>query len=172
MIVMVLEAAKQIALDRPSFSGIELRDVHFERGLVIPDEQAVETLLSIQPHTSDDTWYSFAIFSKTGSDSWVKHCFGEFFLANNHLQYSDISAEVACFDWNQRRLKYEEIKTLPSNQLRIKDFYKNLTSNGMDYGQTFQNVSTASVSVDHKFSHGIVVSISSSPSSSLHSWLY
>ncbi|GAW15899.1 hypothetical protein ANO14919_053210 [Xylariales sp. No.14919] len=140
MLIMVIEAIPKLLSEDANIRGIEFHDVHFERGLVIPDEVAAETLLSIQTPNDRLNNYSFAVYSRTSDMAWTKHCFGHFkvLLHKESSTIQDLSGE----EWNVHTEAYEALKKLPSKPVDIKKLYHQLQSVGMEYGPTFQNLET------------------------------
>ncbi|KAJ5110635.1 hypothetical protein N7532_001170 [Penicillium argentinense] len=79
MLVMVTEAARQLAEEPTSIKGIEFQDVHFMRGVVIPeDDRGLETVLQVSPHEGMPGWYEFGIFSLPSGGGWIQHSKGSF----------------------------------------------------------------------------------------------
>ncbi|CAI7588162.1 unnamed protein product [Penicillium glandicola] len=79
MLVMATEAARQLADDQANIKGIEFQDLHFMRGVVIPDEErGLETLLQVSPHPGMPGWYQFGIFSLPSGGAWIQHAKGAF----------------------------------------------------------------------------------------------
>ncbi|KAG6366829.1 hypothetical protein INS49_001010 [Diaporthe citri] len=152
MLIMVLEAAQQLAEKGVHSRGIEFRDVHFDRGLVIPGEGAVETRLSIRlPDEQDESLYSFAVFSNTGSSSWIKHCFGNFVI-----QYDHTPDELGPRGWARFREEYDKLRSLPSRDIEVEKLYKDLHDIGMEYGDMFQNVTALATTDDGTGCYGTV----------------
>ncbi|KAJ5589050.1 hypothetical protein N7537_011728 [Penicillium hordei] len=79
MLVMATEAARQLADGQANIKGIEFQDLHFMRGVVIPEEErGLETLLQVSPHPGMPGWYQFGIFSLPSGGSWIQHAKGAF----------------------------------------------------------------------------------------------
>jgi NADPH:quinone reductase-like Zn-dependent oxidoreductase len=79
MLVMATEAARQLADGQANIKGIEFQDLHFMRGVVIPDdERGLETLLQVSPHPGMPGWYQFGIFSLPSGGGWIQHAKGAF----------------------------------------------------------------------------------------------
>ncbi|KAI0406744.1 ketoacyl-synt-domain-containing protein [Xylaria palmicola] len=181
MLIMVIEAVPKLISEDANIRGIEFHDVHFERGLVIPDEVAAETLLSIQAPNDRLNDHSFAVYSRTGNNAWTKHCFGRFkvLLEKESSAIRDVSGE----EWSIHTEAYEALKKLPAKPVDIEKLYRQLQSVGMEYGPTFQNLETlfaipdTKASMPHEFEyphlihpatldaifHLIVVSVSNGP---------
>jgi acyl transferase domain-containing protein len=79
MMVMAIEAARQLAQGQGNIKGIEFQDLHFMRGVVIPDEErGLETLLQVSTHPGMAGWYEFGIFSLPSGGGWIQHAKGAF----------------------------------------------------------------------------------------------
>ncbi|KAJ5389119.1 uncharacterized protein N7496_000187 [Penicillium cataractarum] len=79
MMVMAIEAARQLAHGQGNVKGIEFQDLHFMRGVVIPNEErGLETLLQVSPHPGMASWYEFGIFSLPSGGGWIQHAKGAF----------------------------------------------------------------------------------------------
>ncbi|KAJ5429590.1 hypothetical protein N7491_006606 [Penicillium cf. griseofulvum] len=79
MLVMATEAARQLADGQTNIKGIEFQDLHFMRGVVIPDdERGLETLLQVSPHPGMPGWHQFGIFSLPSGGGWIQHAKGAF----------------------------------------------------------------------------------------------
>lgn len=164
MLIMVLEAAKQIAIKAATVRGFEFRDVHFDRGLVIPGEGAIETRLSIRlPEEQDERLYGFAVFSNTGNSTWVKHCSGRFLI-----QYDYDPDDLGQLGWARCKDELDQLKRLSSQVIDVENLYQGLHDIGMEYGNTFQNVTALAVTDDGTGCYGTVVSGYPSPSIFLH----
>lgn len=171
MLIMAIEAAQQIVQQRDNKSrvvrGIEFRDVSFERGMVVPAEGTIETLLSVKIPTDDAGMYSFAVFSNQGSGPWIKHCFGGFDIlyerpgGNGHGVDGDdvlVGRDPSTFDWKCRTETFEKFKALPSKVVDVSKLYSDLADVGMEYGETFQNLTNLSTTLDGSGCYGTVVS--------------
>ncbi|KAI1811935.1 ketoacyl-synt-domain-containing protein [Poronia punctata] len=145
MLIMVLEAAPKLVPESANIKGVEFVDVHFERGLVIPDEGAAETILSIQaPDPPLRSHHSFAVYSRTGELPWIKHCFGQFriILEKDPSAIQDLAPE----DWRAHIEEYEATKKISSTSVDVTKLYSQLHAIGMEYGPTFQNLQSLYVS--------------------------
>lgn len=175
MLAMVIEAAQQISeTGRGLIRGIEFRHVHFERGLVVPQGEVVESQVSIKtPHREWSTqdapsWsqsFQFTVFSSQSHDPWVKNCSGSFRIIYEHggdtgggaAKGAEDVEDPQHFDWLERVHIFQAAKKLSTTPVNIAKFYKELTDVGMDYGATFQNLSTLYKATDYMY-YGTVVS--------------
>lgn len=155
MLTMVIEAAKQIASQEGhSIGGVEFEDVSFERGLVVPREGAVETLLNIRSARPKSHEREFVILSKSDDGAWTRHCSGHFIILVDHPG----SEETTPADWNLKVDEFVKTKELPWIDVDVSRLYKDLRSVGMEYGEMFQNLITLSVSPESGSCAGDVVS--------------
>ncbi|KAK1637097.1 hypothetical protein BDP81DRAFT_318791 [Colletotrichum phormii] len=143
MLIMVLEAALEIAeIDsrkkRKKIRGVELGQVSFERGLVVPNDDAVETHLSMRPDEVFPDKYHWAIFSIPPGGTWQKHSSG-----TAATVYEDTVSTIE--DWQAGAESFEDMKKRASKKLDVSAFYDQLKSIGMDYGPLFTNVVDAAV---------------------------
>lgn len=155
MLIMVIEAAREIARKDATLKGIEFKDIHFERGLVVPSEDAVETQLRLSPVDSDSR-YTFAVFSRLGETAWIKHSYGSFTILYKEQAVGD-TTDLAEHEWETFvHNAYEKIHHTPSKAVDVKKLYKSLYSVGMEYGPSFQNVTTLFASPDNNTCRGTV----------------
>ncbi|KAH8201910.1 hypothetical protein TruAng_003902 [Truncatella angustata] len=156
MLIMVLEAVREITGGEKSAKGIEFVDVHFDRGLVIPSEGSAKTLLRIQtPHDAESSHYNSAIFSRIGEGSWTKHCFVNSSIVSEGTNV-DGGSDLASFEWETQISAFDAIKRLPSREVDVKKFYESLDNVGMNYGPSFRNLASLTVSPENGCSHGTV----------------
>lgn len=166
MLIMVLEAAPKLVPETASIKGVEFSDVHFERGLVIPDEGAVETILRVQTPDAHLGNHLFAVYSRTGDFAWTKHCFGQFniILEREPSPIHDLTRG----DWSAHVEEYETLKNLPSKPHDPKKLYRQLHTIGMEYGPTFQNLESLRVSSRPRSCFGTIVGLLLLPISLYH----
>ncbi|KAJ6184264.1 hypothetical protein N7519_005565 [Penicillium mononematosum] len=154
MLAMVIEAAKQIAEDRNS-QGFELRNVRFDRGLVIPSaEQSIETTLHLHPLDAEEavnaSWYNFQLFSCSPAGSWTEHSSGTVRI----MWEGNEDAENKS-DWTLCQAKYSEIQKI-STQTSVRAFYNGLDAVGMHYGSSFKNMTEAHAHGPTRSAHGTI----------------
>ncbi|KAI3541422.1 PKSN polyketide synthase for alternapyrone biosynthesis protein [Colletotrichum filicis] len=142
MLIMVLEAALEIAENDSNrtkkITGVELGQVSFERGLVVPNDDAVETHLSMRPDEMFPEKYHWTIFSIPSGGTWQKHSSGTVITI-----YEDTGSNIE--DWQARAESFEDMKKRASRKLDVAAFYDQLKSIGMDYGPLFTNVVDATI---------------------------
>ena len=157
MLIMVLEAAYQIADSTKDVAGVEFQDVTFDRGLVIPStDQAVEMSLSVRPHESFDSSYHWIIFSRLPDGSWMKHSFGTFSIVYEQSS-SDVDLVPECVaQWKTYTATFEDIKTRSSKYIDPSGFYDQLQSIGMGYGPLFRRLIQAAAINGQHTGHGTI----------------
>lgn len=150
---MAVEAAKQLAYDASqTVAGYELRNVCFERDVVIPaSEEGAEVWLYFKPISKDvgtSSWNGFTITCRNPNEA-------EFKQVASGLIITHIRA-VEASDWfgtNEQELedakhsqKYRNIKNESLESVKRKKFYTGLSNIGMIYGPTFMNLHWIAVS--------------------------
>lgn len=141
MLIMVLEAALEVAEDtatKKKVRGIEFNDVSFDRGLVVPRDNTVETSLSMRPHELIPNRFHWTIFSIPPGGTWQKHSFGDVTIV-----YEDSAG--AADDWQAQGEIFNDTAKRASKKLDVSAFYKQLWAIGMEYGNDFTNVIDAAV---------------------------
>jgi hypothetical protein len=79
---MAVEAMRQIASGDRRIKGYELRDVKFEKAMMIPqDEEGIETTIQMKPwkigsRASTFACREFSIFSMRAGQEWEENCSG------------------------------------------------------------------------------------------------
>ncbi|KHN94261.1 polyketide synthase [Metarhizium album ARSEF 1941] len=140
MISMVLEGAKQIRPEINGFLGYEISGMHLSKAMMVPNtEHGLEVALNIkittdisgqvQPKAS----HQFSIYSKHLGRDWEQHATGLV-----QFKYSGCCGldPTAAHDDELDKISSRCKKAINSRQL-----YEDLDTIGMNYGQTFQNVS-------------------------------
>ncbi|PSR80251.1 hypothetical protein BD289DRAFT_441070 [Coniella lustricola] len=150
MLIMVIEAAKQIAVSEGrTVSGLEFDNVFFERGLVVPDEGSIETLLSVRWSKTRPSARDFAILSRS-TEQWVKHSSGTFTIIHHETALHDPAGSSSSMslpmDWEHRseEFRFKQANT-PSTVVDVVELYEKLNAVGMEYGPYFQNLASLEV---------------------------
>ncbi|KAL1634456.1 Type I Iterative PKS [Diplodia intermedia] len=81
MMVMAIEAARQIADQSKEIEGFQLRDVSVGKAMVLPADAPIETKLQFRPWRAgsrlpDSFWHEFTISCRTRQGVWTQHCGG------------------------------------------------------------------------------------------------
>lgn len=155
MIVMAVEAIKQIADQTREIEGFHIRDVSFETAMVVPAEGGLETKLQFRPwrHGSrlpDAFWEEFTVSSRTTQGNWTKHCEGLISIQYNEkanpIFFNEHDAEAKRY-----RDEYIRISTAGLEQHDPKQLYAHLRELAFQFGPTF--LSLVQVSTGHYEAH-------------------
>ncbi|EUC45778.1 hypothetical protein COCMIDRAFT_5016 [Bipolaris oryzae ATCC 44560] len=137
-IAMAIEAAAQRSKERlnKQVSGYQLREVNIGTALLLPEQESVETILTLKPirdssKRHSNTWSEFHIYSVTNDNHWTEHCHG--LISVQHQRQQDSSGGTRLI--TQSSTVDEFRTTLP-----MPEFYEHLSSIGLDYGEVFQNL--------------------------------
>ncbi|ERF74612.1 hypothetical protein EPUS_00742 [Endocarpon pusillum Z07020] len=152
MVVMAMEAARQIARDPAAIQGYRLKDVRFSKALLLPldSEADVETQFHMRPGKVGNAAEEKNDFRLTmlSNDEWVEVCCGVV-----TVEYEEALDEVNnSYQSSKEGDSYKDIyvsgiKTCKRN-IASKQLYDNLASFGFNFGPTFQNLKD--VSYGHK----------------------
>ncbi|EGX95949.1 Beta-ketoacyl synthase [Cordyceps militaris CM01] len=164
MLIMVMEAVADMARGQAAtpVQGIEFRNVRFEKGLVIPQEGATETILRIQlPQSSGPSPapHSFAIFSRIGDAPWVKNCHGRFHILHANSEAAETTAAeetTSTLEWKRHIDKFHAAQQSNAIPVDVGKLYTKLHGVGMQYGPTFQNVTELKTVPDGELCYGAV----------------
>ncbi|KAF2176543.1 reducing type I polyketide synthase [Zopfia rhizophila CBS 207.26] len=147
MIVMAIEAAKQLLTDRNANPlGFELEDVSFLAPLVLADSPGkTETQLSMVPVSgagSRDAQYKFRIFVMRSDDVWQEVCNG--FI---HADYGRTAQDVCTQPEEEIKLlaaqkRFKSALSSCQKSITASDMYQKVAvMSGLQYGPTFQGLS-------------------------------
>ncbi|EKG10393.1 Beta-ketoacyl synthase [Macrophomina phaseolina MS6] len=137
MLIMAIEAAKQLAVPARALHGIEFRDVRFDKGLVIPaGDQGIETFLSVRPHPVLPDVFHYTVFSTSAAHKWTRHSWGSFAI----LYDDGVDKAASTAEWQQQTKTLEAIKSQAVKKINVDAFYDQLQAIGTEYGPTFRNV--------------------------------
>jgi hypothetical protein len=102
MLTMAIEAAKEMAGDRP-VTGYEIRNANFHTQLVIPtDVKSKEVQISLRPSTGiqdENAWFEFSVFVNKADDEWEETCRGSI-----SVEFASTAKEVDGGKESQQRL--------------------------------------------------------------------
>lgn len=143
MVVQAIEGARELVNGDLTLKAVEVRDILFKKGLVIPSgEGFAETEIHFKPAVSpaaNETSWSFAVFSRTGDDPWSEMCTGVVSLLYQEEDYGERAEQ-----WSAEKSLYGEIRQRACRVIKPKTFYK-LFDDKMDlqYGPLHRNVTEA-----------------------------
>ncbi|KAI1125068.1 polyketide synthase [Nemania abortiva] len=80
MLVMAIEASRQISNSAKNLAGFKFSDVSFHQALKVPSDGGVESHFYLRPCNKADTihglgWSEFQLFT-LAEDEWIEHCRG------------------------------------------------------------------------------------------------
>jgi NADPH:quinone reductase-like Zn-dependent oxidoreductase len=140
MLVMVTEAARQLADGQANVKGIEFQDLQFMRGVVIPEEErGLETVLQVSPHPGMPGWYQFGIFSLPSGGAWIQHAKGAFAA---RVEAQDDDERTA--NWEATLARIKDTKAI-AQQADIGQAYQWLShTGGLSVGPCFKTITDVS----------------------------
>ncbi|CAG9992168.1 unnamed protein product, partial [Clonostachys byssicola] len=158
MLVMAVEAARQMADSTRPLSGFVFHDTSFHSALVIPNgADGIEVNLHMRPRKNssekDAGCFDFSLYEREESSQsgWKENCNGSIQLTytdtesstngeNDHLGVK--KEDVA---WEQSRLtRIQEIRGSCTEAVEPDKLYEKLLSSGYNYGPSFQGITSMS----------------------------
>lgn len=144
-IAMAIEGACQMADITRVVKYFTLRDIQITSALVLTEETDVETIVQIRPHligtkdSAGSTWLDFNISSCADGVDLRQNCSGMLLIEYQSPEGSDMLWEIEQEDKTSRDL-LRQAETECQTSEDPAEFYKDLTSLGLVYGDTFQNM--------------------------------
>ncbi|XP_014553689.1 hypothetical protein COCVIDRAFT_29158 [Bipolaris victoriae FI3] len=145
-IAMAIEAAAQRSKEKftKQVSGYQLREVTIGTALLLPEQESVETILTLKPIRDSskrysNIWSEFHIYSVTNDNRWTEHCHG--LISVQHRRQKESVGETHLLPKSATEEEFRTILPMPK-------FYEHLSSIGLDYGEVFQNLVEARSSPD------------------------
>lgn len=98
MLVMAIEAARQIADQSKEIEGFHLRDVSAGAAIVVPVDEPLETKLQFRPWRNgsrlpDSFWHEFTISCRSRDGTWQQHCSGLVSVSYKHAAHEAFADE-------------------------------------------------------------------------------
>ncbi|GAW24702.1 hypothetical protein ANO14919_142930 [Xylariales sp. No.14919] len=171
MLVMAMEAAREMALENRIVSGYHIKEAHFISPIVVKEawEHKTETMLHLRPlqkpYEKQSTWSDVTLFARY-DDRW-----NECFKATIQIQYEEQRTEVdngmeKQFANDRAVLRYKRALETCTAGIDSQRFYKDSDEHGIKYGEWFQiledirwdgtDTSIARVNVTSKHQAGLV----------------
>ncbi|KAI1172159.1 polyketide synthase [Nemania sp. FL0916] len=142
MLVMAIEASRQISDPTKTLIGFKFLDVSFHQALKIPTDGGIESHFYLRPCTGDTTihglgWNEFQLFT-LAEDDWIEHCRGYIYT-----EYKTETSRVTngfhdpshSKDLCQESEHDDGLKEVSSKQL-----YNSFRSSGNVFGPQFQTL--------------------------------
>lgn len=141
MLVMAVEAARQMATPGRQITGYFFKEAEFKNAMVIREGGTTETVLQLRPvqnsYETEMTWFTITIFS------YDNGCWNICFTATVQVQYQDIATEVD--GGRESRLTREEIQrrfacaeSCCQKQVDSGEFYGMVKNIGVEYKPSLQ----------------------------------
>lgn len=143
MVVQAIEGARTMIDEESILKAVEVRDILFKKGLVIPSGDGfVETEIHLKPTESPaatETAWSFCVFSRTGDDPWNEMCTGTVSLLYEGEDYGESNKQ-----WASESATYGGIRRRACRVIKPKTLYKLFDDKmGLQYGPLHRNVTKA-----------------------------
>ncbi|KAI3400337.1 hypothetical protein diail_3354 [Diaporthe ilicicola] len=144
MLVMAVEAARQIADQTKEIEGYHLRDISAISAIVVPAEEPLETKLQFRPwrmgsRLPDSFWHEFTISCRNRQGAWQQHCSGlvsvEYKDAANLTFRNEEAAEAQGY-----RDEYQEMVSKGLTADDPRQVYASMAELGLQWGPSFTNL--------------------------------
>ncbi|TLD05739.1 uncharacterized protein PgNI_08484, partial [Pyricularia grisea] len=141
MLVMAIEASRQLADKDKQVSGFRFKDVSFHLALIIPtDDLGVETRFRLRYLSEGKLagWSEFQLCTSE-NDDWKEHCRG--FVWTEYAQTgSSANVEPSLLVRRQCEEEIEQAKKTCRSRVYADKVYRKLANIGLDFGTTFRTL--------------------------------
>ncbi|KAI0467673.1 hypothetical protein F4859DRAFT_525103 [Xylaria cf. heliscus] len=145
MLIMAMEAAREMALDNRAVSGYYIREAHFLSPVVVKEtwDNKTETMLHLRPiqkpYEKQSNWSDIKLFARY-DNRW-----SECFRATIQIQYEQQTIEVdngmeGRFAKDDAMLQYKHALDTCATTIDSRRFYKDSEEHGIKYGELFRNL--------------------------------
>ncbi|KAL0937175.1 polyketide synthase [Colletotrichum truncatum] len=148
MLVMAIEASRQVADKSKTLKGFRFKDVSFKLALQIPDDaHGVESQFFLRQHreTSLSTisaWQEFQLWTLQ-DDEWREHCHG-FVQTEYETEAAFNEGLIDSSDYGQS----QESGGISTTKISAEKLYHNFQEAGLDFGPTFKTLSSVRLGQD------------------------
>lgn len=141
MLVMAIEASRQVADKDKTLRGFKFKDVSFHEALRVPDDaQGVESHFYLRPYRETSlpgtsAWDEFQLWTFS-NDDWREHCRG--------LVRTEYEESQSCEDQRlqeQCSQALQDARSACSSKLAAEKLYRNFKESGLEFGPTFRTLS-------------------------------
>ncbi|KAH9230788.1 hypothetical protein K456DRAFT_1727160 [Colletotrichum gloeosporioides 23] len=138
MLVMAIEASRQVADKTKVLKGFRFKDVSFKLALRVPDDaHGVESQFFLRPHretslSSASTWSEFQLWTLQDG-SWREHCHG--------FMQTEYDTDGSQDDVSSLEGQLKDIQGRCRTEITVDKLYHNFQEVGLDFGTTFQTLS-------------------------------
>lgn len=144
MISMAIEAMKQLDedSDKPVI-GYQLKDIVFEKPLILSDQKSVETQISLRPikngQAKSEERYEFSLFLHVPEEGGFQEVCRGYIQADHFKPESEVDHGKEGKELLKRlRIRQATAKQLADQEIDPADMYQMLKNTGLDYGPAFQ----------------------------------
>ncbi|KXH30478.1 beta-ketoacyl synthase domain-containing protein [Colletotrichum salicis] len=143
MLIMAIEASRQIADKDKVLKAFRLRDVSFKLALRVPDDtNGVESQFYLRQHRENSlsipsTWREFQLWTMQ-DDAWREHCHGF------------VQTEYESEDQLAPRALEESVDGTCVTEVSVDKLYRNFADSGLNFGPTFQTLCDVRLGQDLK----------------------
>ncbi|KAI2922579.1 hypothetical protein CBS147343_2171 [Aspergillus niger] len=173
MILMAVEAGKQLCRDGRQIYSFEVLDTTLHAAIQIPGHGDVETSFSMQPVSSrrakNSDFFEFGLYTALVS-SWTTNCTGSIRVTYEAQEPDPIkNSQVHQMLNTQHQQSLLQAQQNCGSTMDISTLYKNLRQCGYEYGESFQGITALSYNPkDTKMVVGAVHHRLITPPSTLH----
>ena len=142
---MALEAVSQYhqmrSVSRNSISQYRFRNVKIARPMILSEDYATETLLTMRPQEeTGDQWMEFAVSSWTHEGGWTEHCRGQASIDRHATVTNPVSgARHLTEQQAQHRRRVADFHSKCNKAVSGEDLYARFSRAGIEYGPSFKN---------------------------------
>ncbi|KAE8353621.1 hypothetical protein BDV28DRAFT_164846 [Aspergillus coremiiformis] len=174
MVVMAVEAAKQLASVGRQISGFNIKDVALHAAIPIHgQDEVVETVFHMCPvkelMSAASHWYEFRLYMNTDS-SWVSNCTGTIQITYHPEKPDPVdSGDLERVLVGQHIDSFLQATKECTSHVQVQELYSHLEKCGHGYGEAFQRITALSVNPnDHTSVTGEVSNRPSTPYETIH----
>ncbi|KAJ5588138.1 hypothetical protein N7537_010816 [Penicillium hordei] len=150
MLVMAIEAAKQVAEQGRTITGFNIQEARFHAAMIVPPgTHGIETSFYLHPakgiHSKSSSCFEFRLCT-CENEEWIENCTGFIQIVYTSSEEPELDKIHTEELWSSQLEAYSDaIKacTLPVDGACLYDRFLN---SGYDYGETFQLIETLSIS--------------------------
>lgn len=172
MLVMAIEAAKQVAEQGRTITGFNIQEARFHAAMIVPPgTHGIETSFYLHPTKSNESKSSSCFefrLCTCENEEWIENCTGSIQIVYTSEEEPEMDKVHTEELWSSQLEAYSDaIKacTLPVDGPRLYDRFLN---SGYDYGEAFQLIETLSLSSVQPCITAHVKRLSSSTGETIH----
>ncbi|KAE8150832.1 putative polyketide synthase [Aspergillus avenaceus] len=144
MLVMAIEAARQVADQTKEIEGFQIRDVAVGKAMVLATDMATETRIQFRSRRAgtrlpDSSWNEFTVSSRSRAGVWTHHCTGlitvRYVTEHNHTFHDEESSLSAHYHDGYNKLHNAGLQPNEPRQ-----FYASSAELGLQWGPSFRGL--------------------------------